>query len=101
MEVWSLTAFIAGVQEMALDEENETITVKGTMDVKVLLEKLNRPVQILSPKKEKYSNGGDKDSGTGNDDRKKKKGSAQENGNRETEMKGSLLELKPIEVLLQ
>lgn len=86
---------------MALDEENETITVKGTMDVKVLLEKLNRPVHILSLKKEKYSNGGDKDSKTGNDDRKKKKGSAQENGNRDTEMKGSLLELKPIEVLLQ
>ncbi|KAF2300686.1 hypothetical protein GH714_015164 [Hevea brasiliensis] len=91
-----------GVQEMVPDEEKEMITVKGTMDAKVLLEnlkeRLNGPVEILSVNKEKYSNGSDKESENGNDDKKKKKESAQENGSDDTEMEGSIMELKPVKV---
>ncbi|BAT90522.1 heavy metal-associated isoprenylated plant protein 3-like [Vigna umbellata] len=46
-----------GVKEMAIDKEKETVTVKGTMDVKALaenlMEKLRRKVEVVPPKKEK------------------------------------------------
>jgi len=42
---------------MAIDKEKETVTVKGTMDVKALaenlMEKLRRKVEVVPPKKEK------------------------------------------------
>ncbi|XP_057993152.1 uncharacterized protein LOC110673322 isoform X1 [Hevea brasiliensis] len=91
-----------GVQEMVPDEEKEMITVKGNMDAKVLLEnlkeRLNGPVEILSVNKEKYSNGSDKESENGNDDKKRKKESAQENRSDDTEMERSIMELKPVKV---
>ena len=64
---------------MSIDEEKETVTVKGTMDVKVLvgnlMEKLKRTVEVVPPKKDKDNNdnkenGGEKE-GSG---KKKKKG---------------------------
>ncbi|KAI5389025.1 variant 2, Heavy metal-associated isoprenylated plant protein 3 [Lathyrus oleraceus] len=46
-----------GVLEMAIDKEKDTVTVKGTMDVKKLVEnlteKLKRKVEVVPPKKEK------------------------------------------------
>ncbi|XP_021627650.1 heavy metal-associated isoprenylated plant protein 3 isoform X2 [Manihot esculenta] len=71
-----------GVQEMTLDKQKETVTVKGTMDVKALTEdlkkRLKRPVEIVPPKKEKDAGGGgDKDgknAGGGNSGQKKNKG---------------------------
>lgn len=65
-----------GVKEMAIDKEKETVTVKGTMDVKALaenlMEKLRRQVLVVPPKKEKDGDKeGEKDKeGSG----KKKKG---------------------------
>lgn len=42
---------------MAIDKEKETVSVKGTMDVKALVEnlteKLKRKVEVVPPKKEK------------------------------------------------
>ncbi|XP_050215202.1 heavy metal-associated isoprenylated plant protein 3 [Mercurialis annua] len=62
-----------GVQEMTMDKPKETVTVKGTMDVKalteVLKEKLKRNAEIVPPKKDKEDGG--KDGGEGG---KKKKG---------------------------
>ncbi|KAJ9188803.1 hypothetical protein P3X46_000165 [Hevea brasiliensis] len=75
-----------GVQEMTLDKQKETVTVKGTMDVKALTEtlkdRLKRPVEIVPPKKEKEggggggSGGGDKDgeNAGGGGGKKKNKG---------------------------
>ncbi|XP_027343989.1 heavy metal-associated isoprenylated plant protein 3 [Abrus precatorius] len=46
-----------GVRDMAIDKEKETVTVKGTMDVKALVanltERLRRKVEVVPPKKEK------------------------------------------------
>ncbi|MED6220605.1 hypothetical protein PIB30_046367 [Stylosanthes scabra] len=53
-----------GVTEMGIDKEKETVTVKGTMDVKALaanlMEKLKRKVEVVPPKKpdNKENNGG-------------------------------------------
>ncbi|OAY38079.1 heavy metal-associated isoprenylated plant protein 3 [Manihot esculenta] len=70
-----------GVQEMALDKQKETVTVKGTMNVKALTEalrdKLKRPVEIVPPKKEKEAGGGgnkDGENGGGGGGKKKNKG---------------------------
>ncbi|KAL9296790.1 hypothetical protein ACSQ67_022686 [Phaseolus vulgaris] len=76
-----------GVQEMAIDKEKETVTVKGTMDVKALVEnlteKLKRKVEVVPPKKEKD---GDKDKeGSGN---KKKKGGGGGGGGGDTNEEG-------------
>ncbi|KAJ4829689.1 hypothetical protein Tsubulata_007492 [Turnera subulata] len=58
-----------GVHEMTLDKQKETVTVKGTMDVKALTEalkdRLKRPVEVVPPKKEKEGNGGEKDGENG------------------------------------
>ncbi|KAE9587962.1 hypothetical protein Lal_00002897 [Lupinus albus] len=69
-----------GVQDMAIDKEKETVTVKGTMEVKALvgnlMERLKKKVEVVPPKKEKEENG-DKKGATdkgGNGDSKKKKG---------------------------
>ncbi|XLS49213.1 hypothetical protein HN51_009890 [Arachis hypogaea] len=53
-----------GVNEMEINKEKETVTVKGTMDVKALAanltEKLKRKVEVVPPKKpeNKENNGG-------------------------------------------
>ncbi|XP_018445033.2 heavy metal-associated isoprenylated plant protein 3 isoform X1 [Raphanus sativus] len=58
-----------GVHGMTMEKEKQLVTVKGTMDVKKLVEslseKLKRPVEIVPPKKDK-----DKENGSGD----KKKG---------------------------
>ncbi|XP_065868932.1 heavy metal-associated isoprenylated plant protein 3-like [Euphorbia lathyris] len=73
-----------GVHDVAIDKQKETVTVKGTMDVKALTEnlkeRLKRPVEIVPPKKEKDGGsggggGGDGEkSGSGEGGKKKKKG---------------------------
>ncbi|KAK9096128.1 hypothetical protein Sjap_021625 [Stephania japonica] len=59
-----------GVQEVSIDTEKETVTVKGTMDVKVLQaclqDKLKRAVVIVPPKNDKTNSGG------GGDEKNKK-----------------------------
>ncbi|KDP43966.1 hypothetical protein JCGZ_05433 [Jatropha curcas] len=85
---------------MSEDEQKETVTIKGTMDPKVLNEnlkkRLNIPIEILSIEKEKSSNGSVKGSGFGRDDGKKKKGSGgQENGITGIEMEESIMKLGP------
>ncbi|XP_054791026.1 heavy metal-associated isoprenylated plant protein 3-like isoform X1 [Prosopis cineraria] len=46
-----------GVKELSMDKDKETITVKGSMDVKSLVESLNarlkRKVEVVPPKKDK------------------------------------------------
>ncbi|XP_061356942.1 heavy metal-associated isoprenylated plant protein 3-like isoform X2 [Gastrolobium bilobum] len=63
-----------GVHDMAIDKEKETVTVKGTMDVKALvgnlMERLRRKVEVVPPKKEKES---EKEGGGANDGAKEKK----------------------------
>lgn len=62
-----------GVLEMGVDKERDTVTVKGTMDVKKLVEnlteKLKRKVEVVPPKKDKEGGGGEKEGG-----KKKNKG---------------------------
>lgn len=89
---------------MTLDKQKETVTVKGTMDVKALTEdlkkRLKRPVEIVPPKKEKDAGGGgDKDgknAGGGNSGQKKNKGGdSQDNaggGNATAKMEVSKME---------
>ncbi|KAJ1384060.1 Heavy metal-associated domain, HMA [Sesbania bispinosa] len=58
-----------GVEEMAIDKEKETVTVKGTMDVKTLVgnlqEKLKRKVEVVPPKKDKEGDGDNNEEGEG------------------------------------
>lgn len=60
-----------GVHNMSIDKDKETISVKGTMDVKALvgnlMDKLKRKVEVVPPKK-------DKEGGGGADNKKKNKG---------------------------
>uniref|UniRef100_A0A1J3H336 Heavy metal-associated isoprenylated plant protein 26 n=1 Tax=Noccaea caerulescens TaxID=107243 RepID=A0A1J3H336_NOCCA len=62
-----------GVNGITMDKEKQLVTVKGTMDVKKLVEslteKLKRPVEIVPPKKDK-ENGNGKENESGD----KKKG---------------------------
>ncbi|PKA59201.1 Heavy metal-associated isoprenylated plant protein 26 [Apostasia shenzhenica] len=55
---------VKGVESVSIDSEKDLVTVKGTMDAKVLPElltaKLKRGVEIVNPKKEE---GGDKEKG--------------------------------------
>ncbi|KAE9620576.1 putative heavy metal-associated domain, HMA [Lupinus albus] len=73
-----------GVHNMSIEKEKDTISVKGIMDVKALVEdlinKLKRKVEVVPPKKEKSNDkegevggggGGDKEGGG----KKKNKGS--------------------------
>ncbi|GAU45448.1 hypothetical protein TSUD_107400 [Trifolium subterraneum] len=64
-----------GVLDMKIDKEKDNVTVKGTMDVKGLVEnlseKLKRKVEVVSPKKE---GGGEKEGGGGGGGGKKNKG---------------------------
>lgn len=66
---------------MAIDKEKETVTVKGTMDVKALVgnltEKLKRKVEVVPPKKDKDS---DKE-GEGGGKKKNKGGGGEGGGN--------------------
>ncbi|CAF1773122.1 unnamed protein product, partial [Brassica napus] len=65
-----------GVNGMTMDKEKQLVTVKGTMDVKKLVEslsdKLKRPVEIVPPKKDKdkENESGDKKKGGGGKDNK-------------------------------
>jgi len=51
-----------GVLEMKVDKEKDNVIVKGTMDVKKLVEnlsqKLKRKVEVVQPKKDKEGSGG-------------------------------------------
>ncbi|KAJ9178063.1 hypothetical protein P3X46_009979 [Hevea brasiliensis] len=92
-----------GVQELTVDKQKETVTVKGTMDVKALTEalknKLKRPVEIVPPKKEKDGGGGgDKDgenAGGGGGKKKNKGGDGQDKaggGDAAPKMEGNRME---------
>jgi hypothetical protein len=63
-----------------MDKEKNLLTVKGTMDVKklveILSEKLKRAVEIVPPKKEK-------DKENGNENGEKKKGGGGDGGGKE------------------
>ncbi|XP_004506054.1 heavy metal-associated isoprenylated plant protein 3-like [Cicer arietinum] len=65
-----------GVLEIAIDKEKETVTVKGTMDVKALVEnlteKFKRKVEIVPSKKDKE--GGEGGEGGGGKKKNKNKG---------------------------
>jgi hypothetical protein len=64
-----------GVLDMKIDKEKDNVTVKGTMDVKGLVEnlseKLKRKVEVVPPKKDKEGGGGENEGGGG---KKKNKG---------------------------
>lgn len=64
---------------MTIDNEKETITVKGTMDVKSLVEdltkRLKRKVEVVPPKKDKEG----KEASNNGGGKKKKKGSGGDN----------------------
>ncbi|PNY17736.1 heavy metal transport/detoxification domain-containing protein [Trifolium pratense] len=65
-----------GVIDMKIDKEKNNVTVKGTMDVKGLVEnlseKLKKKVEVVPPKKDKEGGGGGGDGGGGG--KKKNKG---------------------------
>jgi hypothetical protein len=65
-----------GVLDMKIDKEKDNVTVKGTMDVKGLVEnlseKLKRKVEVVPPKKDKEG-GGEKEGGGGGGGGGKKK----------------------------
>eukprot|EP00257_Ricinus_communis_P018796 XP_015577601.1 uncharacterized protein LOC8275239 isoform X1 [Ricinus communis] len=86
-----------GVLDMAVDEANEIVTIKGSMDAKLLVnivsQRLNMPLNIVSLTEEEYSTSNGEDSEKVSDH--EKKGSEQENGSDDTEMKGSIMELEP------
>ncbi|AED97379.1 Heavy metal transport/detoxification superfamily protein [Arabidopsis thaliana] len=69
-----------GVNGLTMDKEKNLLTVKGTMDVKklveILSEKLKRAVEIVPPKKEK-------DKENGNENGEKKKGGGGDGGGKE------------------
>lgn len=77
-----------GVLEMKVDKEKDNVTVKGTMDVKKLVEnlsqKLKRKVEVVQPKKDKEGGGGgekDGNEGGGGGGKKKNKGGGDGNNN--------------------
>nr|KYP68575.1 hypothetical protein KK1_022207 [Cajanus cajan] len=80
-----------GVQEMNVDEEKETVTVKGTVDIKALAgnltEKLRREVVVVPPKKGKD---GEKEGGEneGSGKKKNKGGSGGGDKNENVEVEG-------------
>ncbi|RXI04649.1 hypothetical protein DVH24_038923 [Malus domestica] len=79
-----------GFNDMSVDKEKELVTVKGSMDMKVLAEslkeKLKRSVDIVPPKKEKEK--GD-NGGGGGGDKKKKEG---EEGNGGGKLEGNKMD---------
>ncbi|KAF7823350.1 heavy metal-associated isoprenylated plant protein 3 [Senna tora] len=84
-----------GVHDMSLDKEKDTVTVKGTMDVKALvetlMERLKRKVEVVPPKKDKDKEGGEGKEGS-NGGGKKKKGSGGGNDKAEEgDEKGKIL----------
>lgn len=75
----------AGVQEMSIDKEKETVTVKGSMDVKALVEslkeRLKRKVEVVPPKKEKEKDKDkDKDKDKEKEKEKEKEGGGEKGG---------------------
>lgn len=85
----SILMAFAGVHNMSIDKEKETVTVKGTMDVKALVEtlseRLKRKVEVVPPKKEKdkEKDGGEGEEGGNGGGKKKKKGLGGDNGKAE------------------
>ncbi|XP_061359442.1 heavy metal-associated isoprenylated plant protein 3-like [Gastrolobium bilobum] len=83
-----------GVHEMTIDKEKDTVTVKGTMDVKSLMEnlmeKLKRKVEVVPPKKDKEGAGGEK---------KKKGGGGGGDNNEKNEEEGGKIEQGRMEYL--
>lgn len=81
-----------GVKEMAIDKEKETVTVKGTMDVKTLVgnlqEKLKRKVEVVPPKKDKEGAGGENKEGGGGGKKKNKGGGGGDKDNNENDEDG-------------
>ncbi|KAK3205922.1 hypothetical protein Dsin_019968 [Dipteronia sinensis] len=80
-KIYKLVSKFKGVKEMSVDKQKDSVTVKGTMDVKALTEslkeRLKRPVEIVPPKKEKdekESNGGGGDNNGGGGKKKNKGG---------------------------
>ncbi|XP_057456095.1 heavy metal-associated isoprenylated plant protein 3-like isoform X2 [Lotus japonicus] len=64
-----------GVEEMSMDKEKDTVTVKGTMEVKALVgnltERLRKKVEVVPPKKDKDNDNKEEGAGGG---KKKNKG---------------------------
>ncbi|GAV66490.1 HMA domain-containing protein [Cephalotus follicularis] len=89
-----------GVHEHSIDKQKDLVTVKGTMDVKALVdalkEKLKRSVEIVPPKKEKDAAAGG-DGGDANGGGKKKKGG----GGQEESGGGGKLEGNRMEYVMQ
>lgn len=90
-----------GVLEMKVDKEKDNVTVKGTMDVKKLVEnlsqKLKRKVEVVQPKKDKEGGGGEKEGNEGGGGGKKKnKGGGDSNNN-----EGGGGEVKIMEYMVQ
>jgi len=77
---WNLCA---GVQHVTIDKEKEIVTVKGTMDMKVLVEKLKRrfkrKVEVVPTKKEKEKE---------NEKEKEKEKGENDGGNKKNNQKG-------------
>lgn len=88
IDLLSILTALAGVHDMSIDKEKETVTVKGTMDVNALVEnlmgRLKRKVEVVPAKKDKNK---EKEGGEGkeasNGGGKKKKGSGGDNGKAE------------------
>ncbi|WJX74320.1 hypothetical protein P8452_57987 [Trifolium repens] len=86
-----------GVNHVAIDKEKETVTVKGTMDVKMLMENLKkrfkRKVEVVQPKKdkdkenEKEGNKGEKSENDGEKKKNNQKGG--EGGNKKSDGNGN------------
>ncbi|KAK7262265.1 hypothetical protein RJT34_29831 [Clitoria ternatea] len=85
-----------GVQEMSIDKEKETVTVKGTMDVEALvgnlMEKLKRKVEVVPPKK-------DKEGDNEGEGKKKKKNKGGNNGGGDSNENGEKMEQSRMEYL--
>lgn len=78
---------------MGIDTQKDLVTVKGTMDAKVLAQNLNkrlkRQVEIVPPKKEKGGGeGGEKKDGDGGGSGKKKGGGGGDNAGQEENAAG-------------
>ncbi|XP_050111185.1 heavy metal-associated isoprenylated plant protein 3-like [Malus sylvestris] len=85
-----------GFTEMSIDKEKELLTVKGSMDMKVLAEslkeKLKRSVDIVPPKKEKEKGENNGGGGGGGGDKKKKEG---EEGKEGGKLEGNRMDFPP------
>ncbi|CAN6557045.1 unnamed protein product [Malus baccata var. baccata] len=85
-----------GFTEMSIDKEKELLTVKGSMDMKVLAEslkeKLKTSVDIVPPKKEKEKGENNGGGGGGGGDKKKKE---VEEGKEGGKLEGNRMDFPP------